>query len=77
MNARARWLLLAGGASVVLSGAAFAPTVLRRMDAFRVQRVEIRGTRYLAPYEALVQSGITRTSIRRLRGAGWLTRHHR
>ena len=62
MRARTRWLMLAGGATAVLSVAASAPTMLRRMDAFRVQRVEIRGTRYLAPYEALVQSGITRTS---------------
>ena len=36
--------------------------MLRRMDSFKVQRVEISGTRYLAPYDALVQSGITRTS---------------
>ena len=62
MKARTRWLLLGGGACAVLSVAASAPTMLRRMDAFRVQRVEIRGTRYLAPYEALVQSGITRKS---------------
>jgi hypothetical protein len=62
MNTRTRWLLLACGAGAVLSVAAFAPTMLRRMDSFRVERVEIRGTRYLAPYEALVQSGITRKS---------------
>ncbi|HEY0305259.1 MAG TPA: FtsQ-type POTRA domain-containing protein [Longimicrobiales bacterium] len=59
---RTRWLLLACGACVVTSVAAGAPTLLRRMDAFKVQRVEIRGTRYLAPYDALVQTGITRTS---------------
>jgi hypothetical protein len=62
MTARTRWLLLAAGACVVTSGAATAPAMLRRMDAFKVQRVEIRGTRYLAPYDALVQSGITRAS---------------
>jgi hypothetical protein len=62
MKARTRWLLLACGACAVTSVAAGAPAMLRRMDAFNVQRVEIRGTRYFAPYEALVQSGITRTS---------------
>jgi cell division septal protein FtsQ len=36
--------------------------MLRRLDSFKVQRVEIRGTRYLAPYDALIQTGITRTS---------------
>ena len=62
MKARTRWLLLACGACAVTSVAAGAPAMLRRMDAFNVQRVEIRGTRYLPAYDALVQSGITRTS---------------
>jgi cell division septal protein FtsQ len=62
MTARARWLLLAGGACAVTSLAAGAPTVLRRMPSFRVASVEISGTKYLAAYDALVQSGITRTS---------------
>lgn len=62
MKARTRWLLLAAGACAVTSVAAGAPAMLRRMDAFKVQRVEIRGTRYLAAYDALVQSGITRSS---------------
>lgn len=62
MRARTRWLLLACGAAAVTSVAAGAPTMLRRMASFKVQRVEIRGTKYLAPYDALVQSGITKTS---------------
>lgn len=62
MTSRARWLALAGAACAVTSVSAAAPTLLRRMDAFRVQRVEIRGTRYLPAYDALVQTGITRTS---------------
>lgn len=62
MKGRGRWLLLATGACLVTSGAAGAPAVLRRMAAFQVQRVEIRGTRYLPAYDALLQSGITRTS---------------
>lgn len=36
--------------------------MLRRMDSFKVERVEIRGTKYLAAYDALVQTGISRTS---------------
>ena len=62
MKSRRRWLLLACGAGAVTSLAAGAPALLRRVDSFRVERVEIRGTRYLAAYDALVQSGITRTS---------------
>lgn len=62
MKHRTRWLLLAGAACAVTSLAAGAPTVLRHMDSFRVQRVEIRGTKYLPAYEALVQTGIKPTS---------------
>ena len=62
MKARTRWLLLACGACAVTSVAAGAPAMLRRMDSFKVQRVEIRGTKYFAPYDALVETGITRTS---------------
>src|SRR5688572_17041671 len=32
------------------------------MDSFKVEHVEIRGTKYLGAYDALMQSGITRTS---------------
>ncbi|HEX6937777.1 MAG TPA: FtsQ-type POTRA domain-containing protein [Longimicrobiales bacterium] len=39
-----------------------APVLLRRLDAFRVERVEVLGTRHLAPHTALAASGITRTS---------------
>lgn len=59
---RGRWIVM-GMIGLVLTGsAASAPSVLRRWDAFSVQRVEVRGTRYLAAYDALVQSGITRSS---------------
>jgi cell division septal protein FtsQ len=59
---RARWIVI-GTLAVILTGtAAGAPKVLRRWDAFTVERVEVRGTRYLAAYDALVQSGITRSS---------------
>jgi cell division septal protein FtsQ len=62
MRPRVRLLLLGCAACAVTSLAAGAPAMLRRVDSFRVQRVEIRGTRYLAPYDALMQTGITRTS---------------
>lgn len=35
------------------------PKLLRRLAIFRVQQVEVLGTRYLAPHLALEQSGIT------------------
>lgn len=38
------------------------PRLLRHLSAFRVERVEVMGTRYLAPHEALEASGITRVS---------------
>lgn len=59
---RRRWLAIAIVAVALTSTAAGAPVVLRRWDAFAVDRVEVRGTRYLAAYDALVQSGITRKS---------------
>lgn len=54
------WVLL--GLAVLVTLAAQAPLLLRRMDAFRVERVEVLGTRYLAPHEALAVSGIADTS---------------
>ena len=62
MTARTRWTLLALVACATTSVAAGAPAMLRKMDSFKVEHVEIRGTKYLAAYDALVQSGITRTS---------------
>lgn len=62
MRARTRWLLLACAASAVTSVAAGAPAMLRRMDSFKVERVEIRGTKYFGAYDALVLTGISRTS---------------
>lgn len=62
MTSRTRWLLLAGVASAATFVAAGAPSMLRRMDSFKVEHVEISGTKYLPAYDALVQAGITRTS---------------
>jgi cell division protein FtsQ len=50
------------GVALALGLVATAPSALQRMDGFRVRRVEVRGTRYLAPHEALQASGITRQS---------------
>jgi len=60
MKARGRWAVLGLIAAAVTSGAAAAPSMLRRMDAFAVHRVEVRGTHLMAADEVLKQSGITR-----------------
>jgi cell division septal protein FtsQ len=62
VNARTRWVLLGLIACATTSVAAGAPAMLRKMDSFKVEHVEIRGTKYLPAYDALVQTGITRTS---------------
>lgn len=62
MNGRRRWLVVAIGAIAITSAAAGAPSMLRRVDAFNVNSVEIRGTHYLAAYDAIAQSGITKHS---------------
>lgn len=51
----ARWrLVLVGVAALLLLGSPlWGPSVLRRLDFFRVRRVEILGTRYTAPNELL------------------------
>jgi hypothetical protein len=59
MNAHRRWLYVSLAATGVTLLSWAAPSALRRMDTFRVQRVEVRGTRYLAPHHALEASGIT------------------
>lgn len=38
------------------------PRLLRRLELFRVDRVEVIGTRYLAPHQVLAVSGITENS---------------
>jgi cell division septal protein FtsQ len=61
MNTR-RWIVIGAVAVLLTSSAATAPELLRRFDSFHIERVEIRGTRYMTPYDALVQSGITKKS---------------
>ena len=51
----ARWRLALGGiaALLLLTSPLWGPGVLRRLDFFRVRRVEILGTRYTSPTELL------------------------
>jgi hypothetical protein len=49
-------LLLSAGA---VAASLQAPKLLRRIDAFAVQQVEVSGTRYLAPDAAVAAAGIT------------------
>lgn len=59
-----RWgtaaLAVAGIGLIVLI--ARAPQLLRRIEHFAVERVQVEGTRYLAPHEALERSGIDSNS---------------
>ena len=50
-----RWRLALGGiaALVLLASPLWGPSVFRRLDFFRVRRVEILGTRYTSPSELL------------------------
>lgn len=57
-----RWLYVLCVAFALTLLAAAAPTALRHMDAFRVKRVEVTGTRYLSPEAALAATGITDSS---------------
>jgi hypothetical protein len=59
---RRRLLLVFALAAAGIAAGASAPSVLRRVDAFRVRRVEVRGTHFIAPHDALRQSGIDTTS---------------
>jgi len=61
-HARRRLAFVLLLAALGTATAASAPFVLRRVDAFKVRRVEVRGTHYLAPHDALRQSGIDSTS---------------
>ena len=60
-----RWLkvtLAVTASAVILILGAAAPRGLRRMESFRVRRVEVRGTHFLPPHQALSATGITRAS---------------
>ena len=57
-----RFLVLGLASCGLMLCAASAPQYLRRLDAFRVRSVEVTGTNFLEPYEALAASGIDSTS---------------
>ena len=60
-----RWLRRAGATLLVVAvavAAGFAPRALRDVEAFRVQRVEVLGTRWLEPYAVVRAAGLTRSS---------------
>lgn len=57
-----RWIVVAGVAVLVTAGAASSPHALRRVEAFRIVRIEVSGARYLTPQQASVASGITAES---------------
>ncbi len=46
------------GAALLAAAVSKAPRALRRIDAFRVRDVEVRGLRHLAPQQALASAGI-------------------
>ena len=57
-----RWALAATLAAGAAAAATQAPRLLRGMELFRVERVEVVGTRHLAPHAALAATGITGAS---------------
>ncbi len=62
MSALTRWLTVLGVAAGLTLLAALAPIAFRKWDAFRVRRIEVTGTHFMAPEAALAASGITDTS---------------
>jgi hypothetical protein len=57
-----RWLAVPVAALLLILLAALAPYGFRHMDAFRVRRVEVLGTRYMPAESALAATGITDSS---------------
>lgn len=57
-----RWLIVLASVLLATGAAAAAPRLFRGVDGFRVERVVIEGTHYLAPREVLRASGITGAS---------------
>lgn len=53
-----RWLLVAGIACGLTAATLQTPKLLRRMAFFQIERVEVNGTRHLAPQQAVLASGI-------------------
>ncbi|MBR9989198.1 MAG: FtsQ-type POTRA domain-containing protein [Gemmatimonadetes bacterium] len=61
-TALVRGALVLGSAGVLVITAAFAPIVLRGIDGFRVERVEVNGVRYLTAAAAVEAAGIDGTA---------------
>lgn len=59
MRRVARLLLGVAALALVASAIVYGPTLLRLLPGFEVRRVEITGTKLLAPQEVLAASGIT------------------
>lgn len=59
-TALVRGALVMACAAALVTMATFAPIVLRRIDGFRVQRVEVNGVRYLTAAAAVEAAGIER-----------------
>jgi cell division septal protein FtsQ len=59
MKRNLKLVIALGASALVLSAALSVPRGLRRMDSFAVRRVQVFGTHFLAPDEALRTSGIT------------------
>src|SRR5690606_23699638 len=57
-----RWAWALVGLAALIGAFAEAPRLLRRMDAFRVERVEVVGVRYLAPDAVIETAGIAEGS---------------
>lgn len=69
-----RWLLIVGSGAVLILAASAAPLVFRHMNAFRVQRVEIRGARFMKADAAISAAGITDSSSVFDDASAWIER---
>lgn len=57
-----RAVLITAGVAATTAAVVLAPHALRRLDTFRVERVEVVGSRFVAPHAVLEASGIARTA---------------
>ena len=62
MSRRGRLALVVAALAVAGSASLWGPPLLRRVDWFDVRRVEVSGSRLLAPHQVLALSGIRRGS---------------
>jgi hypothetical protein len=62
-----------GCAAVLVAAAAYAPLVLKRWDAFDVERVDVIGARHLSAEDAVAAAGITGTTSVFADEAAWLS----